>query len=114
MRMKLGRLECRMVMGTRCGGTVELGVGSRRMARRRERGPCVAGVRIRNVRAVSMGDRIRAERDEEMNDSTRVATGEADARMSAVMDDAISSSGRPTMADRRLRMKVFKVGNSSE
>ena len=84
------------------------------MARRRERGPCVAGVRMRNVRAVSMGDRIRAERDEEMNDSTSVATGEADARISAVIDDEISSSGKPTIADRRLRMKVFNVGSNSE
>lgn len=35
-------------------------------------------------------------------------------RMSAVMDDVISSSGNPTMADKRLRMKVFRVGRSRE
>ena len=110
----MGRLECRTVMGTRCGGIVELGVGRRRIARRRERGPCVAGVRMRKVRAVSIGDRIRAERDEEMKDSTRVATGDADARISAVVDEEMSSSGKPTMAERRLRIKVFKVGSSSE
>ena len=114
MRIKLGRLECMTVMGTRCGGTVELRVGRRRMARRRDRGPCVAGVRIRNVRAVSMGDKMRAARDEEMNDNNMVATGEVDARISAVIDEAISSSGRPTIAERRLRMKVFNVGSNSE
>lgn len=110
----MGRLECRTVIGTRCGGTVDLGVGRRRIARRRERGPCVAGVRMRKVRAVSMGDKIRAEMDEEIKDRTSVAMGEVDARISAVMDEAISSSGRPTIADKRLRIKVFRVGSSSE
>lgn len=66
------------------------------------------------MRAVSMGARMRDERDEEMNDSTSVAMGDVDARISAVMDEAISSSGRPTIAERRLRMNVFKVGSSSE
>lgn len=37
--MKVGKLEWRMVIGTRCGGIVQLGVGSWRMARMRERGP---------------------------------------------------------------------------
>lgn len=69
---------------------------------------------MRNVRAVSIGARMRDERDEEMNDSTSVAMGDVDARISAVMDEAISSSGRPTIAERRLRMNVFKVGSSSE
>lgn len=84
------------------------------MARRRDRGPCVAGVRMRNVRAVSIGARMRDERDEEINDSTSVAMGDVDARISAVMDEAISSSGRPTIAERRLRMNVLRVGNSNE
>lgn len=114
VRMKFGRLECRMVIGTKWAGMVELEVGRSLMARRRDRGPCVAGVRMRNVRAVSIGARMRDERDEEMNDSTSVAMGDVDARISAVMDEAISSSGRPTIAERRLRMNVFKVGSSSE
>lgn len=112
--MKLGRLECRTVMGTRWPGMVELEVGRSLIARRRDRGPCVAGVRMRKVRAVSIGARMRAEIDEEINDNTSVAMGEVDARISAVMDEAISSSGRPTMAERRLRMNVFKVGSSRE
>lgn len=112
--MKLGRLEWRMVIGTRCGGIVQLGVGSWRMARMRERGPCVLGVSIKNVRAVSIGERSIAEREEEMNERTRVASGEDTVRISAVMDEAISSSGSPTIADKRLRMNVFKVGRSSE
>jgi hypothetical protein len=37
--MKVGRLEWRIVIGTRCGGMVQLGVGSCRMARMRDRGP---------------------------------------------------------------------------
>ena len=66
------------------------------MARMRERGPCVAGVSIKNVRAVSMGERIMAASDEEMKDRTRVARGEDAVKISAVMDEVISSSGRPT------------------
>lgn len=114
VRMKFGKLECRMVMGIRWPGMVELGVGRSLMARRRDRGPCVAGVRMRNVRAVSIGARMRDEMDEEINDSTSVAMGDVEARISAVMDEAISSSGRPTIAERRLRMNVLRVGNSNE
>ena len=112
--MKLGRLEWRIVMGTRCDGTVQLGVGSWRMARISERGPCVAGVSIKKVRAVSMGERISAAKDEEMNDRISVARGEGAVRISAAIDDAISSSGRPTMAESKLRINVFRVGKSSE
>lgn len=112
--MKLGRLECSTVIGTRCEGIVELGVGSWRMARIREREPCVAGVSIKNVRAVSMGAKIRADSEDEMNERTKVARGDDAVRMSAVIDEEMSSSGRPTTADRRLRMNVFKVGRRSE
>jgi hypothetical protein len=69
---------------------------------------------MRSVRAVSIGERINADKDVEIKDRTNVAIGEVEARMSAAMEDEISSSGRPTMADRRLRMKVFKVGRSRE
>lgn len=112
--MKLGKLEWRMVIGTRCGGMVQLGVGSWRMARIRERGPWVAGVSIKKVRAVSMGESRIAEMDDEMKESMSVASGEDAVKISAAMDEAISSSGRPTMADKRLRMKVLRVGSSSE
>ena len=74
----------------------------------------MTGVRMRSVRAVSIGERINADKDVEMNDRTKVAIGEVDVRMSAVIEDEISSSGSPTMADRRLRMNVFKVGRSRE
>lgn len=112
--MKFGRLEWSTVIGTRCEGIVQLGVGSWRIARIRDRGPCVADVSIRKVRAVSIGARIRAEREEEMNERTSVASGEDAVRMSAVIDEEISSSGKPTIADSKLRMKVFKVGRRSE
>lgn len=55
-----------------------------------------------------------AESDEETNDRTSVARGEGAVRISAAMDEAISSSGKPMIAERRLRMKVFKVGRSNE
>jgi hypothetical protein len=112
--MKLGRLECRTVIGTRCEGIVLLGVGSWRIARTRDRGPWVAGVSIRNVRAVSMGARMRAESDDEIKDRTNVIKGEDAVKMSAVMEEDMSSSGKPTIAERRLRMNVFKVGRRRE
>lgn len=74
----------------------------------------MAGVSIRNVRAVSIGARIRADSEDEMNERTSVARGDDAVRMSAVIDEEMSSSGRPTIADRRLRMNVFKVGRSRE
>jgi hypothetical protein len=55
-----------------------------------------------------------AERDEETNDMSSVASGEEACRISATIDEEMSSSGRPTIAERRLRMKVFNVGRSSE
>lgn len=112
--MRFGRLEWSTVIGTRCEGIVQLGVGSWRIARTRDPGPWVAGVSIRNVRAVSIGARIRADSEDEMNDKTSVARGEDAVRMSAVIDIEISSSGKPTIAVSRLRMKVFKVGRRSE
>jgi hypothetical protein len=69
---------------------------------------------MRKVRAVSMGDNSMADSDEEIKESTNVTKGDVDVRISAVMDDAISSSGNPTMADKRLRIKVFNVGRSRE
>lgn len=69
---------------------------------------------MRNVRAVSMGERSIADSDEEMKDRINVATGAVDVRMSAVKEEVTSSSGKPTMAESRLRMKVFKVGSSRE
>jgi hypothetical protein len=84
------------------------------MARIRDRGPWVAGVSIRKVRAVSMGERRIAEMEDEMKERMSVASGEGADRMSAAMDEAISSSGKPTMADKRLRMNVLSVGRSSE
>lgn len=114
VNMKFGRLEWSMVIGTRCEGIVQFGVGSWRIARIRDRGPCVAGVSIKKVRAVSIGAKIRADKEEEMNERSKVARGEDAVNMSAVIDEEISSSGRPIIADKRLRMNVFKVGRSRE
>jgi hypothetical protein len=61
-----------------------------------------------------MGARIRADSEDEMNDRTSVARGDEAVKMSAVIEVERSSSGKPTMADRRLRMKVFNVGRRSE
>ena len=69
---------------------------------------------MRKVRAVSIGDRIIDDRAEEINDRTSVAAGDAAVRISAVIDDAVSSSGKPAIADKRLRMKVFRVGSTRE
>ena len=84
------------------------------MARMRERGPWVAGVSIKKVRAVSIGERMIAERDDEMKERMSVAIGEGAVKISAAMDETMSSSGRPTIADKRLRIKVLRVGSSSE
>lgn len=63
---------------------------------------------------MSIGARIRADSEDEMNDRTSVARGDDAVRMSAVIDVEMSSSGKPAIAVRRLRMKVFKVGRRSE
>lgn len=49
-----------------------------------------------------------------MKERMSVASGEGTVRISAAIDEAISSSGRPTIADKRLRIKVLRVGSSSE
>jgi hypothetical protein len=81
---------------------------------RSDRGPLVSGVRMRNVRAVSIGERRIAERAEETKERIKVVLGDVDVRISAVNGEVSPSSGRPKTADRRLRMKVFKVGSSRE
>ena len=63
---------------------------------------------------MSIGARIKADSEDEMNDKIKVARGDDAVRMSAVIDIERSSSGKPTIAVRRLRMKVFKVGRRSE
>ena len=55
-----------------------------------------------------------ADRADEIHDKTSVAAGDAAVRISVVMDEATSSSGRPAMADKRLRINVFMVGSSNE
>ncbi len=74
----------------------------------------MTGVRMRNVRAVSMGDRSMADSEDEIKERTKVAAGEVEVRISLAMDGVMSSSGSPTMADKRLRINVFRVGRSKE
>lgn len=69
---------------------------------------------MRYVRAVSIGERMIDDSADEMKDKIRVVIGEAAVKMSAVIGDAIASSGIPRMADSRLLMKVFRVGSSNE
>lgn len=57
-----------------------------------------------------MGERIIEDKAEEIKDRIKVVLGEATVRISSVIDDAVPSSGKPKMADRRLRIKVFRVG----
>jgi hypothetical protein len=65
---------------------------------------------MRNVRAVSMGERIIEDNADEINARINVVAGEATVRISSVIDDALPSSGKPKIADRKLRIKVFRVG----
>lgn len=51
---------------------------------------------------------------EAMNVIISVAVGEDTVKMSSVSDDALPISGRPIIADKRLRRKVLSVGRRSE
>ena len=88
-----------------------MGVGSRRIARSRDGGPGLDGVKIRYVRVVSMGERRIDDRAKAIPVKTKVVVGEVDVRISGDVREG-PSSGRPTMADRRLRINVLSVGNS--
>jgi hypothetical protein len=69
---------------------------------------------MRNVRAVSRGARIIDDSAEAMNVIINVALGEDTVKISSVSDDALPVSGRPIIADKRLRRKVLSVGRRSE
>jgi hypothetical protein len=69
---------------------------------------------MRKVRAVSRGARIIDDSAEAMKVITNVALGEDTVKMSSVIADALPISGRPMIADNRLRIKVLSVGRSSE
>lgn len=69
---------------------------------------------MRNVRAVSRGARMIDDNAEATNVMINVAVGEDTVRISSVSDDASPISGRPIIADKRLRRKVFRVGRRSE
>lgn len=69
---------------------------------------------MRNVRAVSIGDRISAESDEDMQDRTRVVPGDAAVSISSARFVELPSSGKPRIAARRLRRKVLRVGRRRE
>lgn len=68
---------------------------------------------MRKVRAVSIGARIIDERADETKLKISVALGEAAVRISSGADGTIPTSGKPMIADKRLRMKVLSVGRSS-
>jgi hypothetical protein len=84
------------------------------MERSNERGPWLSGVRIRKVRAVSIGDKMIEESAEDTSVSINVVVGETAVRMSDATGLALPSSGSAKIADRRLWMKVFRVGSNSE
>lgn len=74
----------------------------------------MSGVAIRNVRAVSRGARMIDDSAEAINVIISVAAGEDTVKMSSVSDDVPPISGRPIIADRRLRRKELSVGRRSE
>jgi hypothetical protein len=74
----------------------------------------VSGVAIRNVRAVSRGARMIDDSAEAINVIINVALGEDTVKISSVSDDALPISGKPIIADKRLRRKVLSVGRRSE
>lgn len=69
---------------------------------------------MRKVRAVSRG----AKRSDDSADATNVrinvVLGDATVKISSVMADVLPTSGRPIIADKRLRIKVLRVGRRSE
>jgi hypothetical protein len=69
---------------------------------------------MRKVRAVSIGASMIAETADETKLKINVALGEATVRISSAEEGAVPTSGKPMIADRRLRMKVLSVGRSSE
>lgn len=69
---------------------------------------------MRKVRAVSRGARMIDDSAEAMKVMINVAPGEETVKMSSVIDEALPISGRPMIADNRLRIKVLSVGRSSE
>jgi hypothetical protein len=62
---------------------------------------------------VSMGERRTDDRAQAIPVSTKVVVGEVDVRISGIVTER-PSSGRPAMADRRLRINVLRVGKSRE
>lgn len=84
------------------------------MVARRERGERVEGVRMRRVRAVSMGARMMWLKTEDTVVTRRVATGVAVVRISGVGIPEVemegrSVSGRPSTAAIRERKNVSAV-----
>lgn len=69
---------------------------------------------MRYVRAVSMGERITEERAEDTSVKANVVVGDTAVRISDAIGAELLSSGRPRIADKRLWMKVFKVGSNRE
>lgn len=84
------------------------------MAWRSDRGPWFSGARMRYVRVVSMGERRIAESAEEMQVSSKEEPGDDDVRISGSAREERPSSGKARIADRRLRIKVLRVGRSRE
>jgi hypothetical protein len=54
------------------------------------------------------------EREDDINESISVVPGDATVRMSSESEAALPSSGKPKIADRRLRMNVLSVGRRRE
>lgn len=110
-------MEVRNVIGMRCVGISHDG-DRVRTVESRERGSWEVGVRIRRVRAASIGARRRADRPVAAVAIRTVAIGDVEANMFesdilAAAASASSVSATPKTAAKKLRKKVSKVRSST-
>ena len=113
--IKEGMVEVRNVMGRRCDGMMYDGEGRVLIVARRERGAREAGVRIRRVRAVSMGESRRVEMSVPVTEIKTLATGAVEVKIDVLGGAArgvgvdISDSAIPRTPARRDRRKVSRA-----
>lgn len=112
--MRVGSVDVRKVIGSRCAG-MRYGGDSVRIVPRRVRGSSEEGVRISLVLAASTGESISAANAAAVVEMRTVAMGAVEASMEAsgsvdvVGGTSMSGSERPKSAARKLRKKVSRV-----
>lgn len=113
LEIRAGIEEARKVMGMRCVGT-KYECGRVLIVLRSDRGSWSAGVRIRRVRAASIGARTSADRAVAAVAIMTVAAGNVDPNIveSDILVEAVrvmSFSAMPRRAAKKLRKNVSKV-----